>query len=184
MASPAMRGLLVGRFQPFHNGHLAAVRAIRAARPDEVLLLAVGSAEDSYTPLNPFTAGERLEMIERTLETEQVVGVRAYPIPDIHRHALWVAHVVSLLPRFDRVYANNPLTRVLFEQAHVPVEVPSLVERERYSGVAIRERVVRGDSIVDAVPRAVYDFLQQIDGLERIRLLSATGPSITPEHLR
>ncbi|MEM1589096.1 MAG: adenylyltransferase/cytidyltransferase family protein, partial [Candidatus Bathyarchaeia archaeon] len=47
------RGLFVGRFQPFHKGHLQAVKEIL----DEVdeLVIVVGSAQYSHRIDNPFT---------------------------------------------------------------------------------------------------------------------------------
>ncbi|MBI5133324.1 MAG: adenylyltransferase/cytidyltransferase family protein, partial [Thaumarchaeota archaeon] len=39
-------GLLVGRFQPFHNGHLHAVKF--ALTKVEMLWIAIGSADKSY----------------------------------------------------------------------------------------------------------------------------------------
>ena len=55
------RALFVGRFQPFHYGHLHAVESI--LKENDELLLVVGSAQMSHEPDNPFTAGERIEMI-------------------------------------------------------------------------------------------------------------------------
>ncbi|MEM3079801.1 MAG: adenylyltransferase/cytidyltransferase family protein, partial [Thermoproteota archaeon] len=51
------RGLFIGRFQPFHLGHLKAVEYI-INRVDEVII-GIGSAQYSHTLENPFTAGER-----------------------------------------------------------------------------------------------------------------------------
>ncbi|HXY46810.1 MAG TPA: adenylyltransferase/cytidyltransferase family protein, partial [Thermoplasmata archaeon] len=85
-----MRGLLIGRFQPFHRGHLSVVRTIRADRPDDSLLLGIGSAQESFTWKNPFTAGERFEMIARAIADADIARVEVVPIPDIHQHALWV----------------------------------------------------------------------------------------------
>ncbi|MGA8276399.1 MAG: adenylyltransferase/cytidyltransferase family protein, partial [Thermoplasmata archaeon] len=39
----------MGRFQPFHCGHLKVVETIRRGRPEAALILAIGSAEESYT---------------------------------------------------------------------------------------------------------------------------------------
>lgn len=179
-----MRGLLVGRFQPFHLGHLAAIRAARKTHPDEPLMLGIGSAQESHTLLNPFTAGERVEMVERALDEAKVDETRVYPIPDVQRHAVWVAHVRSLLPRFSRVYTNNPLTRILFEDEGYAVEAPELEDRERFQGTRIRDRIRFGQPIEDLVPPAVLAFLEEVGGIDRIRLLSAQGPSVTPEHPR
>lgn len=177
-----MRGLLVGRFQPFHNGHLAVVRQVRAERPHAPLLLGIGSAQRSHTLTDPFTAGERFEMISQALTEAGLERCEPVPLFDIDRHAVWVAHLESLLPSFDIVYTSNPLTRALFEAADYRVESPALVERVRWQGTVIRRAMVDGDGWKPAVPPGVATFLESIDGPARLRLLAssdvaaATGP--------
>ncbi len=60
------RGLYVGRFQPFHKGHLEAIKEVL----DEIeeLVIVIGSAQYSHNIHNPFTAGERLVMIRHALQ--------------------------------------------------------------------------------------------------------------------
>jgi len=65
------RGILVGRFQPFHLGHLSAVRD--ASREVDELVIVIGSSQKSHEFRNPFTAGERIEMIRETLIMEQEI---------------------------------------------------------------------------------------------------------------
>ncbi len=60
-----MRGLLIGRFQPFHKGHLYVIGKI-AEEVDEIII-GIGSAQKSHCLDNPFTAGERLMMIKKAL---------------------------------------------------------------------------------------------------------------------
>jgi len=169
------RGLLVGRFQPFHNGHLAVVQGVRAAHPDETLILGVGSAQASHTWDNPFTAGERAEMIERALAAASVDGWTVVPLVDIDRHALWVAHVASLVPPFERVHTNNPLTRLLFERAGYVVESPPLVDRERFEGARIRSLIAAGATPRELLPPTVGTYLDAIDGWARLRLLAPSA---------
>jgi nicotinamide-nucleotide adenylyltransferase len=168
-----VRGLLVGRFQPFHGGHLAVVRHLRAERPDERLILGIGSAQESYTAANPFTAGERFEMIEQALAEAAVAGVSIVPIPDIQRHTEWVAYVTGLLPPFERVYTNNPLTRLLFERARVEVVSPPTYDRGRFEGVRIRGQMASGGDWRAAVPPAVARFLDSVNGAARVKMLEA-----------
>ena len=175
-----MRGLLVGRFQPFHRGHLAIVREVRAARPDDELILGVGSAQESYTWKNPFTSGERLEMIHRALGEARLDRVIALPIPDIHRHALWVRYIETLLPRFERIYTNNPLTRALFEDAGYAVEGPKLVERATLEGAVVRARLASGTGWESLVPGAVAAYLTEIGAPTRLATLRGGAPTAEP----
>src|SRR5512136_438362 len=108
------RTLFIGRFQPFHKGHLAMVKKI--LQDNDEVIIGIGSAQYSHTGENPFTASERYEMIKRTLDAE---GIRMYsivPIPDTHVHSVWVSHAVSLVPRFGVVYTNSPLVVRLFRE--------------------------------------------------------------------
>ena len=176
------RGLLVGRFQPFHLGHLGVVQGLRAARPDETVLLGIGGAQESCPLADPFTAGERWEMIDRALRGAQVDGWAVVPVADIHQHALWVAHLVGLLPRFERVYTNNPLTRLLFERAGFAVENPPLIDRARYEGAKIRALMISGGDWAGRLPTPVAEYLREVGGVDRLRLLAPHPPpgSATP----
>ena len=101
-------------------------------------------------------------MIDRALRAAHLTGWTAVPLADIHRHALWVAHLESLLPPFDRVYTNNPLTRTLFEAAKYAVESPTLVQRERLEGEQIRALMAGGGAWEKRVPTAVAAYLREI----------------------
>jgi len=172
MAGP-VRGLLVGRFQPFHRGHLELVRGLVERTPPVELLIVIGSAEQAFTWENPFTAGERFEMIERSLREAGMVPATIVPVPDISRHGLWVRYLEGLLPPFERVYTHNPLTRMLFEQARYPVESPPLFDRVRHEGSRIREMLSRGEDVGGLVPPAVSRYLEEIGAADRLRLLLA-----------
>jgi nicotinamide-nucleotide adenylyltransferase len=178
-----VRGLFVGRFQPFHRGHLELVRRLVTGPPARRLLVAIGSAEESYTWENPFTAGERFEMIARALEEAQVTGVDVVPVADISRHALWVRYLEGLLPPFDRVYSHNPLTLMLFGRAGYATESPPLVDRARFEGVRIREKISRGQAVAELVPEAVGRYLAEIDAAARLKALRPAGPA-GPIHRR
>jgi nicotinamide-nucleotide adenylyltransferase len=178
-----VRGLFVGRFQPFHNGHLALVRGVVAGAAGRRLLIAIGSAEQSYTWENPFTAGERFEMIARGLEEAGVRDVDVVPVADVHRHALWVRYLEGLLPPFDRVYSHNPLTLMLFGRAGYATESPPLVDRARFEGVRIREKLARGQDVADLVPPAVARYLVEVEAVPRLKALRPTGSS-APVHRR
>lgn len=54
-------GVVIGRFEGFHNGHAGLLKY--AASESDALLVLVCSANSSRNPLNPFTATERASVI-------------------------------------------------------------------------------------------------------------------------
>ena len=99
------RAFFIGRFQPFHRGHLAMVR--RILESNEEIIVGIGSAQYSHTGENPFTAGERYEMIKRALDAEGIHNYHIVPIPDTHVHSVWVSHVTSLVPAVVAAYIKE-----------------------------------------------------------------------------
>ena len=168
------RGLFVGRFQPFHKGHLEVAK--RILKEIDELVIVVGSAQYSHRLDNPFTSGERITMIRKALQEENVKLSRIWivPVPDIHQHALWVSQIVGYAPKFDVVYANEPLTRRLFMEAGFKVKLIPFIKREVYLATEIRKRMSSGENWKELVPNAVAKFIEEIDGDARLRQLNKT----------
>ena len=159
------RGFYIGRFQPYHNGHQSVLEHI-AGKVDEIII-GVGSAQLSHQVDNPFTAGERVLMITRSLES---LGCPFYviPIEDLQRNALWVAHVRSMTPPYDICYSSNPLVVRLFGEAGIKVQSPAMYERETLCGTEIRRRILNNEPWKALVPPAVVQVLKEIDGSRRL----------------
>jgi len=168
------RGLFVGRFQPFHKGHLEVVKKIMK-EADELVII-VGSSQYSHRRDNPFTTGERITMIRKALQEEDIQLSRIWiiPVPDIHQHALWVSQIVGYSPKFDVVYANEPVTSRLFMEAGFRVESMPFIKRRVYLATEIRKRMLAGENWKELVPSSVAEFIEEIDGAVRLRQLNKT----------
>jgi nicotinamide-nucleotide adenylyltransferase len=168
------RGLYVGRFQPFHLGHLGAIKEV-LTKVDEIVIV-IGSAQHSHNLENPFTAGERLVMIQRSLREAKVDLEKVWivPVPDMHLHMLWVSAVEGYTPKFDKLYSNEPLTRRLFKESGYEVENISLFDRQTYASTFVREKMLREENWTALVPKSVVDFINKIDGVNRLRDLART----------
>ena len=167
-----MRVLIIGRFQPFHLGHLSVIERIYKREDVSYVIIGIGSAQCSHTLEDPFTAGERHLMISKSLESEGILNYYMVPIEDINYNALWVSHVRSLAPPFDITSTNNPLVKRLFGEAGYKVEPLCLYNRSLYSGTKIRELMVKGDdSWKELVPNAVSTTIEEIDGVGRLKAL-------------
>ncbi len=168
------RGLYVGRFQPFHLGHLDTIKY--ALKELDELVIVIGSAQYSHNSNNPFTAGERLVMIRRALLEARVDYSKLWivPVPDVHLHMLWVSAVEGYTPKFNVLYSNEPLTRRLFMEAGYVVKSIPLFERKLYMSTVVRQKMLKGDSWTELVPKSVADFILEIDGVNRLRDLAQT----------
>ncbi len=160
------RGFYIGRFQPYHDGHHEMVARI-AEEVDE-LVLGVGSAGDSHSTHDPFTAGERVMMVTKAVEGFDL-STYVVPIEDLDRNSVWVSHVRSMSPAFEIAYSNNPLVVRLFEEAGVEVRQSEMFDRERLEGTEVRERMIHGDPWRPLLPDTVVEVVEEIDGVARIQ---------------
>ncbi|MHB1493036.1 MAG: nicotinamide-nucleotide adenylyltransferase [Thermoplasmataceae archaeon] len=165
-----MRAFVVGRFQPFHNGHLHVIKEILSDYSS--VIIGIGSAQYSHTMENPFTAGERHLMISNSLESAGIFNFYIIPIEDVNSNPLWVAHVESLTPNFQSIYSNNPLVRRLFKEKGYDVQAVKLTNRDEWSGTKIRKKILDGEPWEDQVPPAVSNIILEVDGVNRIRELA------------
>jgi len=168
------RSLYPGRFQPFHSGHLEAVKHIM--RSTSEIIIMIGSALQSHTLRNPFTAGERITMVKLALNEAGIDPAEYYivPVPDLEIHGIWVSHVCSLVPKFDVVYSNEPLTRRLFIEAGFTVESIPFYRRAECSATEIRNKMLQGRSWEALLPKSVASYIKEIRGVERLRDLAKT----------
>lgn len=171
-----MRAFFIGRFQPYHLGHHHVLKEI-LSEVDEVVV-GIGSAQESHTIENPFTAGERVMMVDRAIaELMEVTGRRKVyiiPLEDVYRNSLWVSHVVSMTPYFDVVYSNNPLVMRLFREAGFEVRNTRLFNRVSYQGTEIRRRMICGERWEDLVPGPVVEVIEEVEGVKRLRDIAGT----------
>ena len=167
-----MRGLLVGRMQPVHRGHIQVIERIL----DEVeeVIIGIGSAQVSHSIKDPFTAGERVMMITKALAENNIRASRYYiiPVQDIECNSLWVAHMEMLTPPFEHVYSGNPLVQRLFTEKGYKVTEPPLFNRKIYSGTEVRRRMLSQDNWEELVPESVVEVINEIDGIPRIKQLA------------
>lgn len=81
----------IGRFQPFHTGHLALL--LQALAMGLTVVVVVGSAGGARSLKNPLLADERIALMTRALTPEQAARVRFVAMPDFEDNDSWVAAV-------------------------------------------------------------------------------------------
>ena len=167
-----VKGLFVGRFQPFHLGHLKAIKWI-LERCENVTVV-IGSSQESFTKRNPFTFEERKEMIKRSLEKESVKEEQfeIIEVPDVFDCERWVKSILSKA-KFDVVFTKSLWVKRCFDLFEIPVKEHPIFGH--YSARKIRGMMMEKDEDWEEyVPRAVSKSVKEICGVERLRDLAET----------
>ena len=140
-----MNGLLVGRFQPFHLGHVFAIQD--ALKSCEKLWLCIGSTNVQLNFKNPFSVSERREMIESSI-SKLLERIKICEIPDVDDHKKMACTFgfdrasIRIGNNFDPIL--DSMTRQLHKTAKFPkkgkiiVDVP--FQTVRNSVTKIKER--------------------------------------------
>ena len=167
-----MRGLIIGRFQPFHKGHLQLVKSI--LKECDELVIAIASAQFNFIEKDPFTAGERILMIHEALKEGKVDLSKCYIVPLINdeNNARWIGHLKSFLPSFDVVYTGNLYVSMLMRKSKIKVKKIKFHDREKYNASRIRSLMVKGNEWESLVPDAVARIIKSVDGIRRMKVIS------------
>jgi nicotinamide-nucleotide adenylyltransferase len=165
------RGLVIGRFQPFHNGHLGLIHQIM--NECEELIVVIGSAQFNYLAKDPFTAGERIEMIHASLsyQTFDLSKIFIIPLANFENNACWFGYLKSMVPNFDILYSGNEYVRYLSTK-EIIVKEPLFINKLRFNGENIRKLIMAHEKWENLVPNPVKDIIININGVERIRVLA------------
>ena len=164
-----MNGLLIGRFQPFHLGHLEALQF--ALSKVDKLWLGLGSSNKPIEKNNPFSAEERKKMILSSIDDSMKNKITIYFIPDVDNHVKWIEKIDTIVPKFDIVFSNDPLTDHLYSKRTVRVISIPFLKRDQLSGTRIRDLIKSDQKWDDLVPSGTNHLLENLDAKNRLKIL-------------
>jgi bifunctional NMN adenylyltransferase/nudix hydrolase len=173
--------VLIGRFQPFHLGHLALLESALQLAPRVVVV--VGSARAPHQAKNPFTAEERIETIQASLTAEQRARVGFVSVRDYYDEPRWARAVKAAIAaesggtgkvalvgfRKDDTSAYLslfPEWREIALPRQAPIDATAL--RRLYFATPSTELAAE---LAAAVPAPVAQFLRQFRGTPRFEHL-------------
>ena len=164
-----MNGLFIGRFHPFHLGHLDAIQF--ALSKVEKLWVGIGSSNKQIQKENPFSADERKEMILSSIDESISKKIQIYSIPDYDNHEKWILNIESIVPEFNMVFTNDELTQSLYSKRGIKVLSVPFKDRENLSGTKIRDRIKTDNEWEHLVPNGTKNVLNKISAKERLKRL-------------
>jgi nicotinamide-nucleotide adenylyltransferase len=165
-------GMIHGRFQPFHNGHLEYLRgaAVRSERvfvgitnPDPRRVREEPSDPLRHLPeSNPYTYTQRLLMIEAVAADERI-PVHVIPFP-VNEPELWPAYVPEGVTQYLRLFSDWGGTKLdrLRDAGYEVVILDEGAEKE-ISGREVREAIRSGGDWEALVPPAVAHVIRSFE---------------------
>lgn len=161
-------GILIGRFQPLHKGHVKAIKF--SIENSNKLFIIIGSSEKSHQERNPFTFEEREKMIELALSEEKLDNkIEIVPIKDAKNHSEWILSIKDVIEDYNVVFTNDELTEKLFRKNNTKVVNVTLLDRKNLSSTEVRKRIKSDNKWENLTLPIVADYLVKIDGINRIK---------------
>jgi len=164
-----MNGLLIGRFQPFHLGHLAALQF--ALSKVDKLWLGLGSSNKPMEKTNPFTVEERQQMILSSIDDSIKNKISIYSIPDLDNHVKWIENIDTIVPDYQIVFSNDPMTEHLYSKRNVKVLPIPFLKRNQLSGTRIRNLIYNDQKWENFVPEGTKNFLLNTSAKDHLKNL-------------
>ncbi|MBL4693764.1 nicotinamide-nucleotide adenylyltransferase [Candidatus Gracilibacteria bacterium] len=170
--------LFIGRFQPFHKGHLDAIKTI--LKDNKRVIIAIGSAEKNFLNSNPLTASERFQLIDEALREAKIPSERfcIIPIRNVNNYALWVNHINIYVPPYTKLYTGSKLVKACYtgkydKKNHGP-EVIHLIREVPISASEVREAIHLDSNWESLVPPAVAKLLKEWGIPSRLEIIKDT----------
>lgn len=172
-------GLIIGRFQPLHLGHLTLIK--KSFDYVHFLKIGIGSSQLSDTIENPFSFEERKIFIELSLSDEKTdpSSYTVYPIPDKFDFLLWMDSIFKIVGDFDVIFTNNLWIGRLFQLRDKHLVYGLRYEFTKFNGSKIRELLYdENPQWSELVPYPVFKYLSQTDVLKRIQKIKRISQKI------
>lgn len=169
-------GLAVMRMQPMHNGHYELIS--RMMKEMDVVIIGLGSIQESGTVNNPYTPKQRREMLEKVFgQTGKHSKIKIVELKDLGTISkiAWAMHVFGKidgmnLPKPTHYYAGSPHDASWFDSVNVEFGPGNLeikiVDRLResicMSGTEIRKAIMdEADDWKEFVPPVAVEYIEE-----------------------
>ena len=168
---------LVSRFQPLHNGHKALIDKMISESENATIVL--GTAQESRTEKNPFTAEERIEMVKNLYKDNNNINVFAINDLDYSENRYnyvntdWSTYVIDNItknsPHFGKVeafYCGGSFEGSWYENCGVVIEILDRTKQEGYckiSATEIREMIKNNnDDWKNYIPKENIELIKKL----------------------
>ena len=153
-------GLIMGRFQPFHKGHLFLL--LQSLCVSGTIIIGVGSINKKDLD-NPYSFKIRKKMIMEAVKTEKLENrvKKIVAVKDIPDDDEWFRNVLKKTGSIDVVIGNNDWVNGIFKNAGYNVLKIPFLKRDFYEGKKIRSRMRNNKEWKDRVPLYISRLIEK-----------------------
>jgi pantetheine-phosphate adenylyltransferase len=154
-------GLFMGRFQPFHKGHMYALRS--AYSSCKKVVVGIGGAQERGTQRNPIDAKNRIRIIRAALRGSKMKPSRLkfLAVPDFNDNEKWFNYIIRAYPQIDAVFSRNVLVKSIFRGHGIVTVSPAWHDRKRLQATKIRSKIIRDIPWHDSVPKGAIRAIEE-----------------------
>jgi pantetheine-phosphate adenylyltransferase len=150
--------LIVGRFQPFHKGHLFLIK--KALEKANKIIIGIGSANitDENNPIDYETRKKVIKAVFYKEGIEEKLS-KIVPLDDFFDDGKWLFNLKKQVGKFDLALGNNEWTNNILKKAGYKVLEVNYYYRAQYEGWRIRKLIKEGKKWQDRVPKYIVSWL-------------------------
>jgi len=161
--------LFIGRFQPFHNGHLDITK--RILKKNKKIIIVVGSTEKSFKNHDPLTAKERGQIIKSSLLESGVkpTQFKIILLKDLNDFPNWANYVLKHAPKIDVLYTGSKLVKDCFSGKYSKacktkppsIRIEKIVKKIPINGTLIRKKMAENGNWEKFVSKSTAKLLKK-----------------------
>lgn len=176
------RILIIGRFQPFHLGHLSLLK--KGLKDCDEIIIAIGSSNNKREDINPFLTEERYNMIKKVIVSENLPKKKIIII-DIHNEksdTVWLQNIQTLCPSFHSVYTGTnrgyEYMKKLFTSINKPFHIiKNIIDIDAST---LRKKMKNNDPSWETfLHPSTVEYLHSINGLDIVQSTTNTATKKT-----
>lgn len=153
-------GLVVGRFQPFHKGHLYLIH--ETLKVVDRIVIAIGSSNTTNKD-NLLSYKTRAKMLEKVIAEEGLKNkiLKIVPSPDDPNDEVWLRKLLKNVGKFDIAFGNNKWTNDILEKAGYEILKIPYFNRNIYQGMIIRDLFRNEKDWKERIPSYLASFIRK-----------------------
>ncbi len=154
-------GVIIGRFQPFHKGHVWLI--FEALKKFEKVIILIGSSNIDDKS-NPWSLDLRRKMISEFIFREGIENgiIRTEDVIDVPDDNKWLEITLKKIGKKSfTVIGDNEWVNGIFEKANYKAWRPGYYNREKFQGIKIRELFANKKEWRDRVPKYLVSLVEK-----------------------